>query len=72
MREGDDDELRVGNDGRPLLLPDLLQNKHAAELFTGWCIISDNLCSYMQGLSPPGGEQRSAAGFPVIALLQSC
>lgn len=25
MREGDDDELRVGNDGRPLLLPYLLK-----------------------------------------------
>lgn len=29
-------------------------NKHAAKLFTGWCIISDNLCSYMQDVSPPG------------------
>lgn len=29
MRVGDDDELRVGNDGRPLLLPYLLKKIQA-------------------------------------------
>lgn len=41
VREGDDDELRVGNDGRPLLLPDLLQtNMRASYLQVGASLVT--------------------------------